>query len=124
MKTKIAITLIFLMCFLNLAPPLFANTDYFDNVYYTILYLLLTFLAFTIPYLVTRLNKWLKRCSIMIGGWFFSGLIIEIINFANPLTVYNSNFSNSVYFKFVVMFTIGIAAIITIESWTKKQQTK
>jgi hypothetical protein len=122
MKSKIAITLILLMCFLNLAPPLFAKTEYFDNVYYTILYLLLSFLGLVIPYLVTRLNKWIKRCSIMVGAWFFSGLIIEIINFANPLIVYNSKLDDNIYFKFVVMFTIGIASIITIETWTKKQQ--
>lgn len=124
MRTKIAITLIFLMCFLNLAPPLFANTKYFDNVYYTILYFLLTFLAFVIPYIFSRLNKWLKRVSAMVGSWFFAGLLVEILNFANPLIVYNSSVNNSIYFKFVVMLTFGIASIITIETWTKKQQRK
>ncbi len=124
MKTRIAIVLIFLLCLLNIVPGLFSETVYFDNVYYTILYVLLTFLGFSLPFLVVKLNKWYKRLSALIGSWCFSGLIIEVVNLTCPEYVLNSMDDKSVYFKFVVSFTIGIAAIMTGETWMKREQKK
>ena len=122
MKTKIAIVLIFLMCALNMVPGLFSETVYFDNVYYIILYFLLTFLGFSIPFLVSKLNKWIKRISNLIAGWCFAGLIIEFLNLTSPELVYNSKDDKNLYFKFIVMAAVGISVIMTSETWTKKPQ--
>ena len=121
MKSKIAIVLILLMSSLNLVPPLFVNTDYFDNSYYMLLFLLLAFLGFTVPFLAEKLNKHIKRVSILLGSWFFSGLITEIFNLTIPKIVLNSSTSNLMYFRVLTCFIIGLVIIMTSETWNKQK---
>ena len=121
MKSKIAIVLILLMSSLHLVPPLLANTDYFDNSYYIILFLLLAFLGFAIPFLAPKLNKHIKRVSNLLGAWLFSGLITEIFNLTIPKIVLNSNTNNLMYFKVLVCFIIGLFVIISSETWSKQK---
>lgn len=120
MNGKIATTLIFLMCSLNLVPPLFAGNElYFDNVYFSILYLLLSFLAISLPFMVSNLNKHLNRICFLIGGWFIFGLIFELINFFVPNIVLNNETSGFIYAKFLTIFTIGVAFTITHSQWKR-----
>jgi hypothetical protein len=120
MKSKIGISLVLLLCIFNLVPPLFNQSVYFDNVYYLGLYLVLTYTSICLPFLANRMNKWIKRVSTFIGGWFFSGLVVEIINLSSPLEVFNSIQDKSIYMQFLITFTIGITIIIISETWQKQ----
>lgn len=122
MKSKLAIVLILLMASLNLVPPLLVNTDYFDNSYYILLFLLLAFLGFTVPFLADKLNKHIKRASTLLGSWFFSGLITEIFNLTIPKIVLNSSTNNLMYFKVLVCFIIGLVVIMSTETWSKQKR--
>ena len=122
MKNKLAIVIILLMASLNLVPPLLVNTDYFDNSFYMILFLLLAFLGFTVPFLADKLNKHIKRVSILLGSLFFSGLITEIFNLTIPKIVLNSSTSNLMYFKAVICFMIGLVVIMSTETWSTQKR--
>ena len=121
MKSKIAIVIVLLMFSINLVPPLLKDTDYFDNSYYIILFLLLTFLGFTLPFLAEKLNKHIKRGSILVGSWFFSGLITEIFNLTIPKIVLNSSTNNLMFFKVLICFMIGLVVIMSTETWSKQK---
>jgi hypothetical protein len=122
MKSKLAIILILLMSMLNLIPPLFVGTDYFDNSYYITLWVLLAFLGFSVPFLVETLNKHFKRISILLGGWFFSGLVVEIFNITIPEVVINNNQDKVMYVKCLVFFMVGIVVIMSSETWSKQKR--
>lgn len=104
---------------LNLIPPLFRGGVYFDNVYYSILYLLLSFLGLSLPYLVLELPKPLKIVSTMIGAWFVAGLINGLINMVVPDIVLNNSHDEAMYLKFMLTFTIGVTFTVTHSIWSK-----
>ena len=110
------------MAMLNLVPPLLASTEYFDNAYYIILFLLLSFIGFSLPFIVESLHKQLKRVSILLGSWFFGGLLMEIFNLSVPYEVLNSNLNNVMYFKVLICFIIGMAVIMSSEQWSKQKK--
>ena len=118
---KLSIIIILLMAMLNLIPPLFADTMYFDNSYYIILFMLLSFVGISLPFIAETMHKQLKRVSILLGSWFFSGLVVELFNLSVPKIVLNSNNNNIMYFQAVVCFVIGISVIMSSEIWTKQK---
>ncbi len=119
---KLATIIILLMAMLNLVPPLFAQTEYFDNSYYIILFLLLSFVGFSLPFIVEGLHKQLKRISILLGSWFFGGLVVELFNLSVPSIVLNSNQDNIFYFKALICFIIGIFVIMSSEIWSSQKK--
>jgi hypothetical protein len=119
---KLTIIIILLMAMLNLVPPLLASTDYFDNAYYIILFLLLSFLGISIPFIVESLNKQLKRVSTLLGSWFFGGLLMELFNLTIPTIVLNNNQNNITYFKALICFIIGITVIMSRETWSSQRK--
>ncbi len=119
MNEKLATILILLMSMLNLIPPLFAGTEYFDNIYYSILYLFLSFTAIALPFIATKLNDTIVRISFLLGGWFVFGLIFELINFAVPSIVLNTESSNFLFSKILTIFIIGLSFTITFEQWKR-----
>lgn len=120
---KLSIILILLMAMLNLVPPLFVNTVYFDNIYYILLFLLLSFVGVSLPFLVESLHKQLKRISILLGSWFFSGLVMELFNLSIPEIVLNSSSNNNVmFFKSVVCFIVGVVIIMSSEIWSSQKK--
>lgn len=121
---KLAILLITLMAALNLIPPLFAETIYFDNVYYTLLYLLLTFLGISIPFMVSSLPKPIKIVSNLLAGWFFSGLAYELLNFSMPDIVINTVSEKIIYYKYLVAFTVAMLFIMIEQTWKPKTSKK
>lgn len=142
MRDKILIAVIFMMTCLLLVPPMFSSGFifdvtmeyelydgstfvehgiYFDNVFNTILLLLMSYLGLIIPYLRPRLNKNWKRISTACGAWFFAGLIYEILNFSVPEEVFNSIQNSWTYIKYLIIFTLGITFIITHEIWSKQR---
>lgn len=122
MKSKLAIVLILLMSMLNLIPPLFSGTDYFDNSYYIILCTLLSFLGFSLPFLVERLNLIIKKASTILGSWFFAGLVIEFMNLTIPKIVLNNNQDKVMYIKFLVFFMLGLIVLMSTDVWSKQKK--
>lgn len=118
---KLATILILLMCMLNLIPPLFSGGVYFDNVYYSILYLLLSYLGLVLPYLVPMLPKPLKMISTIVGGWFIAGLVNGLINMVTPDIVINNSHDKAMYLKFMLTFTISITFIVIESIWSKQK---
>lgn len=142
MRDKILIAVIFMMTCLLLVPPMFAegfifdatmewemydgsiyieHGVYFDNVFNTILLLLMSFLGLIIPYFKPNLNKNWKRISTACGAWFVAGLTYEVLNFAVPTEVFNNIADNWTYIKYAIIFTLGLTLIITHETWNKQK---
>lgn len=106
------------MAMLNLVPPLFASGEYFDNVYYIILYLLVSFLGISLPFMVA-LPKYLTVISHLLGGWFVTGLFYELINLTMPEIVINTNDSAYLFTKFTMCFMVAITFIMINYTWKK-----
>ena len=140
---KIGTLIVLLIAFFNLFPPLFAEGGmfsvtgnaidlegnivevqgiYYDNVYFTILYLLLTYIAIAVPFLLPKLNKTIARISMMSGAWFFSALLYEVFNFTIPDIILNSDKYRTLYVRFTVMFCIGLLTIMIRETWIKTKK--
>jgi hypothetical protein len=140
MKSKLALVLILLISLLVLVPPMFTsggifnvqyegldekcnkvilNGLYFDNVFYIIMYTLIAFLGFTIPFLVEKLNKHLKKISTILGAWFFCGFINGIFQISIP----SFKFSNDaiMFTKLLMTFVIGLFVIIASDIWSKQK---
>lgn len=119
---RFSFIVVFLLCMLNLVPPLYQKSMYFDNVYNVILYTLLSFLGISIPFIALKLNRYVRFLSSLIGTWYFAGLTFEILNFNFPDMVLNSPDNNYYYVKFLMCFTIGIAFIITSNTWIRQKR--
>ena len=138
---KLGFVILFLICSLNLVPPLFAEGGtfdvtyqveyceksitmhglYFDNVFYTLLYLILTIITISIPF-IFNLNKILNYVALAFSMWFMTALIFEIINFKNPLAVYNSVGKNSTFTFYILCITLFFATLITYITWNKQKK--
>lgn len=115
---KLATVIILLMAMINLVPPMFAGGVYFDNVYYTILYMLLAFIGIALPFIV-KLPGYLTAISHVLGGWFVAGLYFEVVNFKAPEVVINNDSSPELFIKAVVCFTVAITFIMINYTWKR-----
>jgi hypothetical protein len=140
MKNNFIISIVFLVALFNVFPPLFAEggvfavagpvVDYsgnivkiegvhYDNVYFSYLYALLTYVSLFIPFVLPKMNKKAAFISMISGAWFFSALLFEVFNFTIPDIVLNSDKERTMYVRFVVTFTVTILTIIIRETWTR-----
>lgn len=103
---------------LNLIPPLFAGGVYFDNVYYTILLMLLSFLGIALPFMVS-MPKYMMAISNVLGGWFVAGLAFEVMNFQNPEVVLNDESDKTIYLKAAMCFMVAITFIMINFTWKR-----
>ena len=110
------------MAVLNLVPPLFIGTGHEDNIYYSILYLLLSYTSLVIPFLFPKLNKVIANTSLMLGCWFAAGLTYELINFFVTDRFKEDLGQNKNYYSCLFMFIIGMVFIITHDSWKKQKR--
>ena len=92
---------------------------YYDNVYYTLLFLYFSIIMLSGPFFVPTLNKWIIRLSIGVGAWYTAGLAYEISNFTTPEEVRNTNKDVAIYNEYLMAFIIFISFLITIETWIK-----
>ena len=109
------------MSCLNLVPPILSGTVYFDGSFFIIMYLLIAFLGFSLPFLVESINKHLKKISTLLGSWFFSGFVVEILNLQLPEKVINNNYDKVMYLKVLVFFMVGLFVIIASDIWSKQK---
>ena len=128
------------MCAINLIPPLFApggNLDFwtepveicdhielvsgifYDNVYFLILCLTFTVIGVLLPYIIKSLPFFWKAISTFSGAWFFSGFIVEIINFTNPMEVINNPSEPALYFKYTMFLLMGSIFLLTLKKWNQ-----
>ena len=137
---KIGITFILLISLLGITPFLFTEGQIFDikaygvndcdevvlmsgvcadNVYFTIEKIILSFLGFSLPFIFSNLKRYLKALSSFVGGWYFAGLLIEVINFKYPTDELIND--EVIYIKFLTTFVLGVVFIIVSETWNKQK---
>ena len=143
MRDKMLIAIIFLLLSLLLVPPLFRDGAVLDytrihklcdgsiftehgiyvtNVFNTILLVLASYIGLVIPYLKPDLNKIWKGISSLVGAWFLAGLIYQIVQMSTSEELFKYMAKDWLYIKSVIIFTLGLTAIITNKAWT--EQTK
>ena len=139
---KIGISILLLLSILNLVPPMFADGGtfdvtylaknecgdlilmhglYFDNVYFTIMYLGISWVLFTIPF-VYDLPKHVNRVAFLFSAWNLSALIFEVLNIFMPKVVFNCQGNNATYTYYIMFITLGLASITLYETWTKNKR--
>lgn len=121
---KMAVVIILMMAMLQFIPSQFEGSEYFDNSYYTILYMLLFTVAFALPWMVETLPKYIKRVSMLFAGWYLSALTVEVLNWFTPDIIMNSDNDSSTFVKYSIFFSVGISLIIINESWYKKSNQR
>jgi len=102
----------------------FWNKIYYDNVYYSLNYLIFTLIALSGPFIfIASAKNWIRWSSLIIGSWFAMCLVFEIMNFQNPELVYNNNSEDSLYFKFLIGAMIATIFIITntLTTWVTER---
>jgi hypothetical protein len=119
---KLATVLILLMAMLQFIPPMFEGSEYFDNSYYTILFVLLSTLAISIPFLIERLPMYLKLVSFTLAGWYCSALSFEILNWFTPDVIINADVKSATFVRYSIFGTITLVLIVIRETWTKSNQ--
>lgn len=145
MKEKIGISIILLMAMLILLPPHFAEGGvfaveglmqvqeetfvkvpdlYFDNSFFTILFLLLSYICFVLPFILPKWKKINSIVSILLGAWFFGAFIHEVWNIRVPNVVLNSSSEREVFVQYTVAFIIGIVIAFIREIWLKSKLEK
>tara|TARA_R110000803_G_scaffold83031_5_gene149217 strand:+ start:988 stop:1356 length:369 start_codon:yes stop_codon:yes gene_type:complete len=120
---KLAVLIILQMAMLNFVPPLIAETAYFNEVYYCIMYMLFTTTAVSLPYFVPELPKILKVISMMFAGWFFSSIAFNVMGIFSPEMLANINAPTATFTRYTLVFSATIAFLILNESW-KRNTTK
>ena len=116
LKTKLGELLIFLLVALSLVPPLFRETEYFDNVYYTILFVLLFYVSVITPYVFCQLKRIYRVICALMSSWLLSGVVVEILNFRIPLEILNSVGDDIFFTKCVLTLCVGLAIEITYQN--------
>lgn len=113
---RVTAILALLLLMLNLVPPLLKeNEKYFDNAYFTILYLLLSYVAIVVP-LFVKTWPFVRIVCFVVGGWFLSALLFELINWFEPDKIYNSSGDSLLYLQCVMTFTLSLS-IYVIYKW-------
>lgn len=107
------------MSMLALIPVYFSDSEYFASVFFSIMFLTLSYTAIVIPFLFPKLNKVVKGISNLIGGWFVAGLIVEIYGFFKPIVVDHND--TTLYVKFLIMFIVGVVFLITNVQWSQNK---
>lgn len=129
MKERIGISLVLLFSLFGLVPPLFAEGGtldfmqlYFDNVFFTLLYLFASFFGISMPFILPKMNIVIRSISSLFGAWFFAAFIFEVLNFKIPEEVLNSDANRTLYTKFLIAFIVGLSISMVRETWQKSQK--
>ena len=93
---------------------------YFDNVYNLMLYLGLSGLGVSVPFIFRdKISRNFRGLSFLISAWFIAGTSFEVANFLEPLVVYNTADNRSTWGYFLYCFILGLTLIMISEKWTK-----
>lgn len=105
------------MAMFNFIPPLIAETIYFNEVYYCIMYLIMTTTAVSLPYLAPTLPRVLKVASMLFAAWFFSSLAFNVMGIFNPEMLASIYVPTAVFTRYTLVFCATIVFLILNESW-------
>lgn len=139
---KLSAVIILLLAMLNLVPPLFNCGGifdvhgtviqcgeevaicgvYFDNAYYIIVYMLLSFLGISLPFMV-NMPKYLTTISNLLGGWFVAGLFYEVLNLWIPEEILNSTDNPNLFTRFALCFTVAMTFLMINHTWKRNNST-
>ncbi len=120
---KLAVLIILQMAMLNFVPPLIAETVYFNEVYYCIMYMIFTTTAVSLPYFVPSLPRVLKVISMMFAGWFFSSIAFNVMGIFSPEMLESIDVPTATFTRYALIFCATIVFLMLNESW-KKNTTK
>tara|TARA_R110000851_G_scaffold177231_1_gene324002 strand:- start:393 stop:806 length:414 start_codon:yes stop_codon:yes gene_type:complete len=133
---RFALPTVLLLAIFQLCPPMFMEGSifdvsmindegvlihgvYFDNVYNVILYLFLSWISISLPFLFKTLPKEIRYLSLLSGAWWIIGCSFEVYNLSEPLKVYNTPEIRSTYGYLLLLFIIGVTLIIINKKWSK-----
>lgn len=126
MKERIGISIVLLLCLFGLVPSFFAKGGFldflelfWDNVFFTLMYLLAAWVGIAIPFILPKMGRVWCVISQMFGAWFFAAFMYEVFNFRIPDVVLNSSEDRSLFTKFLIAFIVGLSFIIIRETWQK-----
>jgi|TARA_R110000851_G_scaffold128199_1_gene260504 hypothetical protein len=129
MKERIGVSLVLLLALFALFPSLFSkggllveHIKYYNNVFFTLMYLVVSFTGIAIPFILPRMKRVTCVISQMLGAWFFAAFLYELFNFAIPDVVLNNNEDRTLYTKFLIAFIIGLSTIMIRETWQKSEK--
>ena len=129
MKERIGIALVLLLSLFGLVPPLFAEGGtfnfmelYYDNVYFTLLYLFLAFFGISMPFILPKMSIVIRTIYSMFGAWFFAAFLFEVLNFKIPEEVLNSDANRTLFTKFLIAVIVGLSISMVRETWQKSQK--
>ena len=113
---RVASILVLMICCIALVPPLVndvgyasvVDSPYFKSLYWIFSYASLSLITALIPLQWTKLYIGIRHISILTSGWFFSALIFKLMTFGSEADVSDQ----SMYFKHLTCFTVGVASII------------
>lgn len=132
------------MCMLNLIPPLVADGGVFDtlylsendcgiielkhglhfeNTYYSILHITMSFIGISLPFLFPDLPKPLKIMSFMMGAWFLAGLTYGLIKMSVSKEIIDNATPSVVYLKIMIGVTV-VSVFTFLESlWMPEKKS-
>jgi len=120
-SAKLTAILILLLFMLNLVPPLFRENElYFDNIWFTLLYLILSYVCIVIP-LIAKVYKPLVPMFFLGSGWFIAALIYEIMNWFVPDIILNASYDDKTFNQVVICFVLGMTFYITYRGWQNQK---
>lgn len=97
---------------------------YYDNIYYTLLFLYFSVIMLSGPFFVPTVSVFIRRLSIGVGAWYTAGLIYEISNFNTPEEIRNTSKDLFLYNKYLIFFIVFLSFLITIETWIRLKKFK
>jgi len=115
--------LIFLIALFNLVPPIFYRGVYFDNIYFSLLYLFLTACGVLLPYVKT-VKPIISFISTLLGMWSFSMLIFELYHFNLNHQQVESVIDKELFNKFLITFVFGIGLFRTNLLWQEQEEER
>ena len=117
---KLAVLIILQMGMLQFIPPLFYKTpETLDIVFFSIMYMMLTTVGITLPYLVPKLPRALKVTSMLFAGWFFSSTAFGVMGIFSPSLLENISTPSGTFTRYTLVFMATIVFLILNESWNK-----
>lgn len=141
MKARLFISFLVLGAMFLLVPPLFSEGRafdvsavveneygqlvavhgiYFDNAFFTLLYLFFGWFFICFPFVVAdEVHMLFQKGSFIIGSWFSAILVYELLNWADPLKYYNSPTPNKTFGFYTLAFLLSLFLIIIHNKWTK-----
>jgi NADH:ubiquinone oxidoreductase subunit 6 (subunit J) len=103
---------------LNFIPQL--TGVFFDNVWYSLIYLLLTVTSIATPVLNEKTPRLIMVVFSLFTGWYFSAFTFHIIAFFEKSILDDVNQPSLVFVRYTLIFVTIISIIIFQESWRKK----